>query len=300
MEDGTSRTSSVCTCKWNVNACVHVSVTCCNRGVVKRRGMEDGTSRPSSVCTCKWNVNACVHVCVCGWRAHEHFHLNGKEQAIQVSQVGICMCEHVLIFLSLYVASRVGQNHTYISLIHAIIVLDPCMYINKKCVYIHGMYTALLAGDYQQIYSVYIRFWPTSVMRTPMQEECCPMAQTAINLPGDVKAKEQDDAHHLIVEAGQFSSRHHHGSQEGQQRRDFDAHHLIVEAGQFSSRHHHGSQEGQQRSNFGAHHLSLEIKTREGQNRSYTLYMGVCMVISLLIIPHVHRIYAYMYNSGHP
>jgi hypothetical protein len=28
--------------------------------------------------------------------------------------------------------------------------------------------------------------------------------------------------------------------------------------------------------------------------------MGVCMVISLLIIPHVHRIYAYMYNSGHP
>ena len=104
-----------------------------------------------------------------------------------------------------------------------------------------------------------------------MQEECCPMAQTAINLPGDVKAKEQDDAHHLIVEAGQFSSRHHHGSQEGQQR-----------------------------SNFGAHHLSLEIKTREGQNRSYTLYMGVCMVISLLIIPHVHRIYAYMYNSGHP
>ena len=45
-------------------SCVHVSVTCHNRGVVTRQGMEDGTSRPSPVCTCKWNVNACVHVSV--------------------------------------------------------------------------------------------------------------------------------------------------------------------------------------------------------------------------------------------
>ena len=45
-------------------SCVHVSVTCHNRGVVTRQGMEDGTSRPSPVCTCKWNVSV-MCTCVC-------------------------------------------------------------------------------------------------------------------------------------------------------------------------------------------------------------------------------------------
>ena len=33
-----------------------------------------------------------------------------------------------------------------------------------------------------------------------------------------------------------------------------------------------------------------------GQKRVYTPYMTVCMVISLLKIPYVHRIYIYIYG----
>jgi hypothetical protein len=40
--------------------------------------------------------------------------------------------------------------------------------------------------------------------------------------------------------------------------------------------------------------------SRVGQNRIYTPYMAVCMVISLLIIPYVHRIYVFMYGFGQP
>jgi len=39
---------------------------------------------------------------------------------------------------------------------------------------------------------------------------------------------------------------------------------------------------------------------RVGQNRIYTPYMTVCMVISLLKIPYVHRMYVYMFGSGPP
>ena len=39
---------------------------------------------------------------------------------------------------------------------------------------------------------------------------------------------------------------------------------------------------------------------RVGQNRICTPYMTVCMVISLLIIPYIHRIYIYVYGSGQP
>jgi len=35
---------------------------------------------------------------------------------------------------------------------------------------------------------------------------------------------------------------------------------------------------------------------RVGQKRVYTPYMTVCMVISLLKIPYVHRIYIYIYG----
>jgi hypothetical protein len=40
--------------------------------------------------------------------------------------------------------------------------------------------------------------------------------------------------------------------------------------------------------------------TRVGQNRIYTLYVTVSMVISLLKIPYVHCIYVQMYGSGQP
>jgi len=39
---------------------------------------------------------------------------------------------------------------------------------------------------------------------------------------------------------------------------------------------------------------------RVGQNRIYTPYMTVRMVMFLLKILHVHRIYLYMYGSGQP
>ena len=39
---------------------------------------------------------------------------------------------------------------------------------------------------------------------------------------------------------------------------------------------------------------------RVGQNRTYTPYMTVCMVIILLKIPYVHRIYVCIYGSGPP
>jgi hypothetical protein len=39
---------------------------------------------------------------------------------------------------------------------------------------------------------------------------------------------------------------------------------------------------------------------RVGQNCIYTLYMTVCMVISLKKIPYTHHIYVYMYGSGQP
>ena len=39
---------------------------------------------------------------------------------------------------------------------------------------------------------------------------------------------------------------------------------------------------------------------RVGQNRIPAPYMTVCMVISLLEIPYVHRIYLEMYGSGQP
>ena len=39
---------------------------------------------------------------------------------------------------------------------------------------------------------------------------------------------------------------------------------------------------------------------RVGQNRIYTPYMTVCMVISLPKIPYIHRIYLLMYACGQP
>jgi hypothetical protein len=39
---------------------------------------------------------------------------------------------------------------------------------------------------------------------------------------------------------------------------------------------------------------------RVGQNRISGPYMTVCMVISLLKIPYVHRIYICMYGSDQP
>ena len=44
---------------------------------------------------------------------------------------------------------------------------------------------------------------------------------------------------------------------------------------------------------------TLHIR-RVGQNRIYTPYMTVCMVIPLLKIPYVHRIYVQIYGSGPP
>jgi hypothetical protein len=38
-------------------------------------------------------------------------------------------------------------------------------------------------------------------------------------------------------------------------------------------------------------HTSTQLIVRVGQNRIYTPYMTVCMVISLLIKPYVHRKY---------
>jgi predicted naringenin-chalcone synthase len=40
--------------------------------------------------------------------------------------------------------------------------------------------------------------------------------------------------------------------------------------------------------------------TSFGQNRIYTPYMAVCMVISLPKIPYIHRMYLLMYGSGQP
>ena len=37
--------------------------------------------------------------------------------------------------------------------------------------------------------------------------------------------------------------------------------------------------------------MTVNVIVRVGQNRIYTPYMTVCMVISLLKIPYVHRIY---------
>jgi hypothetical protein len=45
---------------------------------------------------------------------------------------------------------------------------------------------------------------------------------------------------------------------------------------------------------FGA--ASLRMIFRVGQNRIYTPYMAVCMVISLPKIPYVHRIYMVLAN----
>ena len=39
---------------------------------------------------------------------------------------------------------------------------------------------------------------------------------------------------------------------------------------------------------------------RVGQNRIFTLYMTVCMVISLPKLPYIHRIYVYMHGFGQP
>ena len=39
---------------------------------------------------------------------------------------------------------------------------------------------------------------------------------------------------------------------------------------------------------------------RVGQNRIFIPYMTVCMVISLLKIPYVHRIYVEIYGSSPP
>ena len=40
----------------------------------------------------------------------------------------------------------------------------------------------------------------------------------------------------------------------------------------------------------------MEVILRVGQNHIYTPYMTVCMVISLLKIPYVHRIYMVLAN----
>ena len=40
-----------------------------------------------------------------------------------------------------------------------------------------------------------------------------------------------------------------------------------------------------------AHSGTIQIMTRVGQNRIYTPYMTVCMVISLPKTPYVHRAY---------
>jgi hypothetical protein len=45
---------------------------------------------------------------------------------------------------------------------------------------------------------------------------------------------------------------------------------------------------------------TLHLTHRVGQNRIYTPYMTVCMVISLPKIPYIHRIHLYMYGSGQP
>jgi len=49
---------------------------------------------------------------------------------------------------------------------------------------------------------------------------------------------------------------------------------------------------------YGSGHL-LQI-SRVGHNCISAPYMTVCMVISLLKIPYVHRIYLLMYGSGQP
>ena len=44
--------------------------------------------------------------------------------------------------------------------------------------------------------------------------------------------------------------------------------------------------------------MQASLLYRVGRNRIYTPYITVCMVISLLKLPYVHRIYVYMYGSG--
>jgi len=51
-------------------------------------------------------------------------------------------------------------------------------------------------------------------------------------------------------------------------------------------------------------HMVLSRMIRVGQNRIYTPYMTVYLVISLPKIPYIHRIYIYIYiyiyGSGQP
>jgi len=46
--------------------------------------------------------------------------------------------------------------------------------------------------------------------------------------------------------------------------------------------------------------LIIAQMSRVGQNRICLPYMAVCMLISLLEIPYMHRIYICMYGFGQP
>jgi hypothetical protein len=48
------------------------------------------------------------------------------------------------------------------------------------------------------------------------------------------------------------------------------------------------------------HKVLMRTHCGVGQNRIYTPYMNVCMVISLVKVLHVHRIYIQIYGSGPP